>query len=61
LVGKKEAAYRKLLERARENVAKEKRSFSASPETHERLLAAFTQAASAGDLDALVSMWQKMP
>lgn len=43
-------------ERARENVAKEKRSFSASLETHERLLAAFTQAASAGDLDALVSM-----
>jgi hypothetical protein len=27
LVGKKEAAYRKLLERARENAAKEKRSF----------------------------------
>jgi RNA polymerase sigma-70 factor (ECF subfamily) len=56
LVGKKEAACRKLLERARENVAKEKRLFSASPETHERLLTAFTQAASAGDLDALVSM-----
>jgi RNA polymerase sigma-70 factor (ECF subfamily) len=56
LVGKKEAACRKLLERARENVAKEKRLFSASPETHERLLTAFTRAASAGDLDALVSM-----
>jgi len=38
-----------------------KRSFSASLETHERLLAAFTQAASAGDLDALVSMLEKMP
>jgi len=56
LVGKKEAACRKLLERARENVAKEKRLFSASPETHTRLLTAFTRAASAGDLDGLVSM-----
>jgi len=30
--------------------------FSTSPEVHRRLLAAFTQAASAGDLDALVQM-----
>ena len=56
LVGKNEPACRKLLERARQNVAKEKRLFSASPETHRQLLAAFAQAASAGDLDALVSM-----
>jgi RNA polymerase sigma-70 factor (ECF subfamily) len=56
LVGKTEPACRKLLERARQNVATEKRLFSASPEAHQRLLAAFTQAASAGDLDALVSM-----
>jgi RNA polymerase sigma factor (sigma-70 family) len=54
LVGKNEPACRKLLERARENVAKDNRLFSASPETHQRLLTAFTQAA--GDLDALVSM-----
>jgi RNA polymerase sigma-70 factor (ECF subfamily) len=56
LVGKNEPACRKLLERARENVAKDKRLFSASPETHQRLLTAFTQAAAAGDLDGLVSM-----
>lgn len=56
LVGKSEPACRKLLERARHNVASEKRLFSASPETHQRLLTAFTQAASAGDVDALASM-----
>jgi RNA polymerase sigma-70 factor (ECF subfamily) len=56
LVGKSAPACRKLLERARQNVATEKRSFSTSPEVHRRLLEAFTQAASAGDLDALVTM-----
>src|SRR6266851_2289880 len=56
LVGKSEPACRKLLERARENVATEKRLFSAPPEAHRRLLTAFTQAASAGDLDSLVAM-----
>lgn len=45
LVGKTEPACRKLLERARQNVVAEKRLFSASPEAHQRLLAAFTQAA----------------
>jgi RNA polymerase sigma-70 factor (ECF subfamily) len=48
LVGKSEAACRKLLERARENVATEKRLFTTSPEVHRRLLAAFTQAATGG-------------
>ena len=56
LVGKSESACRKLLERARQNVTTEKRLFSASPEVHERLLTAFTQAAREGDLDALVAM-----
>jgi len=56
LIGKSEPACRKILERARRNVAKEKRLFSTSPETHRRLLAAFTQAATTGDLDALVAM-----
>ena len=42
LVGKNEPACRKLLERAREHVATEKRLFSASPEAHQRLLMAFT-------------------
>ena len=56
LVGKNEPACRKLLERARQNVATEKRLFTTSPEVHRRLLTAFTQAAYEGDLDALVSM-----
>lgn len=56
LVDKSEAACRKLLERARQNVATEKRLFSASPDVHRRLLTAFTQAAAAGDLDALVTL-----
>jgi RNA polymerase sigma-70 factor (ECF subfamily) len=56
LVDKTEPACRKLLERARQHVAAEKRLFSASPEVHRRLLDAFTQAATAGDLNALVAM-----
>jgi RNA polymerase sigma-70 factor (ECF subfamily) len=56
LVGKSEPACRKLLERARKNVTAEKRLFLASREEHQRLLVAFTQAARAGDLDALVGM-----
>src|SRR6478736_4349846 len=45
LIEKSEPACRKLLERAREDVAKEKRLFAASPEVHRRLLTAFHQAA----------------
>jgi RNA polymerase sigma-70 factor, ECF subfamily len=56
LVGRSEPACRKLLERARENVATEKRFFSTSPEAHRRLLMAFTQAATTGDIDAMVAM-----
>jgi len=56
LIGKSEAACRKLLERARANVSSEKRMFSASPEVQRRLLTAFSKAASEGDLDALIGM-----
>jgi RNA polymerase sigma-70 factor, ECF subfamily len=56
LVGKNEAACRKLLERARTHVANEKRLFSATPEAHQRLLTAFTQAVRAGDVDAVVNL-----
>jgi RNA polymerase sigma-70 factor, ECF subfamily len=56
LVGKGEAACRKILERARQHVADEKRLFSASAEEHRRLLGAFTEAASDGNIDALVAM-----
>ena len=51
LVGKSEPACRKLLERARQHVAAEKPLFAASPEEHRRLLGAFTEAASAGNID----------
>ena len=56
LVDKSEATCRKLLERARENIVAEKRLFAASPEAHRRLLTAFTQAASEGDIDRLVGI-----
>jgi RNA polymerase sigma-70 factor, ECF subfamily len=56
LVDRSESACRKLLERARQNVATEKRFFSASPEVHRRLLTAFRQAATTGDIDGLVAM-----
>jgi RNA polymerase sigma-70 factor, ECF subfamily len=56
LVGKSEAACRKLLERAREHVAAEKRLFATSRQMHEQLLGAFVQAASAGDVDGLVRL-----
>jgi RNA polymerase sigma-70 factor, ECF subfamily len=56
LVGKSEQACRKLLERARQHVAAEKPLFTASREDHRRLLDAFTQAASAGNVNALVAM-----
>jgi RNA polymerase sigma-70 factor, ECF subfamily len=56
LLGKSEAACRKLLERARQDVAKAKRLFSVSPEEHQRFLTAFTRAAQDGQVDALVAM-----
>ena len=56
LVARSEAACRKLLERARQHVAAEKPLFAASQEDHRRLLGAFTEAASAGNIDALVEM-----
>jgi RNA polymerase sigma-70 factor (ECF subfamily) len=56
LVGKSEAACRKLLERARQNVATEKRLFATSQDAHRRLLGAFVQATYAGDVGALVAM-----
>ena len=56
LVGRSEPACRKLLERARQRVAAEKPLFAASAEDHGRLLGAFAEAASAGNIDALVAM-----
>lgn len=56
LVDKTEPACRKLLERARQHVAAEKPLFAASPEEHRRLLGAFSEAASAGNIEALAAL-----
>ena len=56
LVGKSEAASRKLLERAKDSVASERRFLQTSPEEHQRLLSAFVRATSAGDVSALVAL-----
>jgi len=56
LVGKSEAACRKLLERARAHVVAEKRLFATSADEHRRLLGAFMQAASSGDTGALAAL-----
>lgn len=56
LVGGTEASCRKLLERARDAVATEKRLLATSRETHARLLDAFMRAASGGDVSALARL-----
>jgi RNA polymerase sigma-70 factor (ECF subfamily) len=56
LVDKSEPACRKLLERAREHVASEKRLFAASREMHLQLLGAFVQAAAGNDAHALLDL-----
>nr|WP_255424804.1 sigma-70 family RNA polymerase sigma factor [Corallococcus sp. CA053C] len=56
LVGNTAAACRKLLERARRSLATERRMQSASKEDHRRLLGAFLQAASGGDLQGVVQL-----
>ena len=56
LVGKSAPACRKLLERARQSVAEERRVIAASRDEHARLLHAFLAAATAGDAHALVEL-----
>lgn len=56
LVGKSAPAARKLLERAREHVADERRLFTAPREQHAQLLAAFMQAATSGDIAGLTAL-----
>jgi RNA polymerase sigma-70 factor (ECF subfamily) len=56
LVGKRPAACRKALERARQRVGEERRTLSASREDHHRLLEAFLGAARAGDTARLVEL-----
>jgi RNA polymerase sigma-70 factor, ECF subfamily len=56
LVHKTEAASRQLLRRARESVATERRFLAAPPEEHRRLLHAFLEASSAGDVKQLLDL-----
>jgi RNA polymerase sigma-70 factor, ECF subfamily len=56
LVRKTEPACRKLLERARQSVASERRFFAASAQEHRELLVAFIQAATEGNVEALAGM-----
>jgi RNA polymerase sigma-70 factor (ECF subfamily) len=56
LVGNNAPACRKLLERARQHVAVERRTLEPRPDDHRRLLQAFLSAATAGDTRALVDL-----
>lgn len=56
LVGNNAAACRKLLERARQHIATERRMLVTRPDEHRRLLQAFVTAATAGDTRALVEL-----
>jgi RNA polymerase sigma-70 factor (ECF subfamily) len=56
LVGTTAPGSRKLLERARRDVASERRLLEASSEQHERLLEAFLHAITSGDVDAVVQL-----
>jgi RNA polymerase sigma-70 factor (ECF subfamily) len=56
LLEKSEPACRQLLKRAREHVATERRTLTVAPETHRRLLRAFIQAASSGDVSAVARL-----
>jgi RNA polymerase sigma-70 factor (ECF subfamily) len=56
LVGRSEAACRKLLERARRGLREGRRMLRASPDEHRRLLQAFVAAATAGDTAALLAL-----
>jgi RNA polymerase sigma-70 factor (ECF subfamily) len=55
-LGKTDAACRKLLSRARENVSAEKRVFRTSREEHRRLLLAFVRAITGGDQEPLLDL-----
>jgi RNA polymerase sigma-70 factor (ECF subfamily) len=55
-LGKKEAAVRQLVTRARERVKSERPRFRAEPEAHQRLLAQMTTAIAANDATGLLSL-----
>lgn len=55
-LGKKEAAVRQLVSRARERVRAERPRFRPEPEKHQRLMGAFLSAVAANDTSRLVAM-----
>lgn len=56
LLEKSEPACRQLLKRAREQVASERRTLTVAPDAHRRLLRAFLQAASSGDVGGVARL-----
>lgn len=56
VVGRTPDAVRQLASRARRQVARQRPRFEASPDEHERVVRAFAQAVSEGDLDGLVAV-----
>lgn len=57
MLGKSEASCRQLVHRAQEKVRDERPRFQSSPDAHRALLAAFMQAASRGDRDAMQALF----
>lgn len=55
-LGKSEAACRQLASRARKAVREARPAMAASPETHTRLLSAFTEAVASGDVSRLAAL-----
>jgi RNA polymerase sigma-70 factor (ECF subfamily) len=56
LIGNSSAACRKLLERARRHLDSDRRMLATPPDEHRRLMGAFLQAATAGDVDGLAQL-----
>jgi len=56
ILGKEEAACRQLFSRAKKHVAEHRPRFKASPEAHRQMIARFIEAASAGEMDGLMSL-----
>ena len=55
-VGRREAACRQMFSRAKKHLADRQSRYSASPETHQRLLTSFLQVAQAGDTTSLMNL-----
>jgi RNA polymerase sigma-70 factor, ECF subfamily len=56
IVGKSEAACRKVFSRAKKHIADHRPRFKPSPEAHQQILNLFVRAAGSGDLDGLMQL-----